>query len=528
MYRRDKNAQAWLTGANRLPTRNKVPPGRFQSTHHPSGSASTWKKPGNERGSCREDASQAKSGKGVDDWSTPGSAVTETPCPGGLGNGGVQLTAKPVDAEGHASDSLQQPNSPGVSIQGDKENSDQTGNEEKQLVLRAATPALEADEPEVESPVAPRSSLSQSAWEISIDGLGDARTPGHVAEATHDDGTSSHKDAYRATEGADIRNEIAPKHKLENVGGIIRKDPWMDEGDDDFIFRTRRFYEAFIVDWSSKICNDARPTFLEDGSNKLHWLCDVDTETGRLRGPIEQPPTFVDMEEEMRSKPSMRDHRRNWNSEYLITRENKARNKKARRLHHARILTRCETADPSHPPTPATPATPPPRKVEVNCVLRPATPSDLPGIVDIYNWEIKRGIRAWDTELVGEEDFRRVGRSCREAKLPFIVAVYHPIDLNDPNNWPSEAMWEEFKAWTASTVDGAPQFKKREPTVIGFGFMQPYDRGYGRGKHVGRTTVQMSVFVHHEYRRKRVGTAIMDRLLTHVSHLHCPGNMPHN
>ncbi|KAL2752889.1 hypothetical protein ACRALDRAFT_1072695 [Sodiomyces alcalophilus JCM 7366] len=524
MEYRNKAIQAWLMEANRLPTRNKVPPGRLPPSHLPSSPASTQKEPGNETGNSSKDASPAKSGGYVALPSTPDSAITKTSCLLDLGSGGVKLTVEHaevhnhvdvpnhVDAQDHVPDSPRQPGSSKTSIPREIENENQADNDQKQVVLRAVTPALKADEPEVESPVAPRSSMGQSAWEISIDGVDDTGPLDHVADLTEDDGTSSPRDTSWAMQGTiDIRNEIAPKHKLENVGGILRKDPWMDEGDDDFIFRTRSFYHAFIVDWSSRIPRHPRPTFLEDGGIEEHWFRDVDTETGRLREPVEQPPTFVDMHEEMELDPNLRDRRRDWTSAYLITRENKVRKRKARWLHHARTQAHGEVEGRL-----LLPPIPPPRKVEVDCVLRPAKPSDLAGIVDIYNWEIKRGIRAWDTELVDEEDFRRIGRSCKDAKLPFIVAVGRPVDLNDPSNWPSKVMWEEFKAWTATSVVDPPQFKKREPTVIGFAFMQPYDRGFGLGRHVGRTTVQLSVFVHHEYRRKHVGTALIDRLLTHI------------
>ncbi|ROT36052.1 hypothetical protein SODALDRAFT_328437 [Sodiomyces alkalinus F11] len=523
MEYRDKNAQSFLAGANRFPTRNKAPPGRYPPGRFPSVSASTSIKPPNEAQNSLKDASAAKSEHNMPDPSTPDTAITKMSCVPDLGHGEVKLTVDHVNSLDFIPNSPQQPSSSEIPLQLEAEKDTQEANDQKQLTWRPVTPRAEVDEPEVESPVVPKSPKSQSAWEISIDGIDSPGVVNQVAGITGDDVTGSSKDADQPVEGADIRNEIAPKHKLENVGGIIRKDPWMNEGDDDFIFRTREFYHAFIVDWNSRIAHDVRPTFLEDGSHELHWLCDIDTETGLLRPPVEQPATFVDMNDEMKLKPSLRDHRRNWNSEYLIARENRVRGKKARRLHQARTYARCEVEVDQPQPAP-----PPPGKVEVDCVLRPAKPSDLRGIVDIYNWEIKRGIRAWDTELVDDEDFRRIGRTCRDAKLPFIVAVHRPVDLNDAGNWPSKEMWEEFRAWSAASQMGGLQFKKREPTVIGFGFMQPYDSGFGRGKHVGRLTMKLSVFVHHEYRRKHVGTAIIDRLLTHTSHLHCTGSMPHN
>ncbi|KAM0324309.1 hypothetical protein ACHAQA_008086 [Verticillium albo-atrum] len=308
----------------------------------------------------------------------------------------------------------------------------------------------------------------------------------------------------------DIRNGIAPPHKLENVEGTIHKDPWMGEGDDDAHFLCESYNTRFVNAWRSHIPNDIRADFLENGENENHSKHPVNTETGTLMDRIEQPASTRNPEV---LTPVMKEHADLWTSNYLVMREIKLREKKrVQRLKREADMSPAPDLDVLEQTAQAT--------VQVNCYLRPAKQDDVGGILDIYNWEIKKGYRACDTSLISNEDVLTIGRKCHKQCLPFIVAVHEPINLSDPAIWPNRAAWEKYMQMPQKP-------SHEEPRIIGFAFCEGIKVGFGKGSHTGQQSIKLHLYVHHEYRSKNVGSALLDRILTHMSRFYVPDRIKH-
>lgn len=166
------------------------------------------------------------------------------------------------------------------------------------------------------------------------------------------------------------------------------------------------------------------------------------------------------------------------------------------------------------------PLTPPsvedrnPYKVEVECDLRPAMINDMEGVLQIYNNEIKYGIQTVDTELLTLADMKTVLEGCKRDYRPFIVAVKRELKF-DPRCWPSEEIFMEY----VRMKKAQPGAKEEEAKVLGFGLLTEYQAGLAGSWHgSGRYTARVHVYVDLDFRRKKLGTAILDRLLCLTSH----------
>ncbi|KAM0626705.1 hypothetical protein D7B24_006254 [Verticillium nonalfalfae] len=324
--------------------------------------------------------------------------------------------------------------------------------------------------------------------------------------------TLAFKNTINIVRSCDVRNEIGQPHKLEAIEGVIHKDPWMGEGDDDAHFMCQSYNSRFINAWLLQVPEDIRADFLGDSDIEEHSEHPINTDTGTLMARVEQPESTRNPET---LRPDHKKHADRWTSNYHIKSRIMMRERDAALVQQRQAtpvsINGCES---KVQPIPQ-------REVAVDCVLRPAKPNDVPGIIDIYNREIKKGHRALDSELVSENDLNAIGNSCRTQCLPFIVAIRQSPDLTDPSIWPSKAAWETFMQMPRKPV---PQ----PPLVIGFAFCETLKVGFGKGGHVGQQSVRLHVYTHHDYRRKNVGSALLDRILTHMSRSHIPDTTKHD
>lgn len=136
---------------------------------------------------------------------------------------------------------------------------------------------------------------------------------------------------------------------------------------------------------------------------------------------------------------------------------------------------------------------PNPNEVQTPCHLRPATESDMAAITAIYNQEIVDGHTVMDTKLVGENCFRRIYDQSLAEKMPFIVAV---------------------EGWYG-TISTTPQ------RVIGFSLVTAVSRGIaGSYDTLSRRGGKLLVIVRPEFRRRKVGTALIDIIVTNCTGWH--------
>lgn len=133
---------------------------------------------------------------------------------------------------------------------------------------------------------------------------------------------------------------------------------------------------------------------------------------------------------------------------------------------------------------------PNPNKVQIPCHLRPATELDIEAITDIYNHEIAEGYNVMDTNPLEEEDFYKMYNRCVTEKIPFIVAV---------------------KGWHG-------EIEEPHQTVVGFSLVTAVSLGItGSYETLSSPGGKLLVIVKPEYRRKKIGTALIDILMTNCT-----------
>lgn len=104
-------------------------------------------------------------------------------------------------------------------------------------------------------------------------------------------------------------------------------------------------------------------------------------------------------------------------------------------------------------------------------VIRPITKDDIAACLDIYNYEVVHGVATLDLE---------------------------PRTLREWQEW-YEAHSDEHHPIIVGTVDGV---------VAGYASLSPY-----RPKEAYKSTVELSIYIHQEYRSKGIATQLMDHIL---------------
>ncbi|EGY22132.1 uncharacterized protein VDAG_03570 [Verticillium dahliae VdLs.17] len=123
------------------------------------------------------------------------------------------------------------------------------------------------------------------------------------------------KNTINIDRSCDVRNEIGPPHKLEAIEGVINKDPWMGEGDDDAHFMCQSYNSRFINAWLLKVPEDIRADFLGDSDIEEHSEHPINTDTGTLMARVEQPESTRNPET---LRPDHKKHADRWTSNYHI------------------------------------------------------------------------------------------------------------------------------------------------------------------------------------------------------------------
>ena len=310
----------------------------------------------------------------------------------------------------------------------------------------------------------------------------------------------------------DIRNEIAPEHILQDWGGTWIETGWGNEPQQiNSILSSSSFLGSFILSWVEDIPDKVNTTFLHDRRGHPHWECDVDTDTGLLRKPVDFPATMIDLSQ-MSRETSWR--QQNWTSSLLMRREDLRLNNPNKRRHHGppgRGPPRGWADTPVALPISPLPRTdsnyrdtserePNPYAPTVPCHLRPAKKEDMEGVRAIYNLEVEKGTQALDTEPLALEHFVRILGITKELGMPFVVAVS------------GLALHSRHQRGPSSSYRGGAQ------QVLAFGYLAPWDLGLAWGMSGrSRMTARAHVYVHPEYRKKKLGHACLDKILSTAS-----------
>ncbi|CAJ2506148.1 Uu.00g002780.m01.CDS01 [Anthostomella pinea] len=269
--------------------------------------------------------------------------------------------------------------------------------------------------------------------------------------------------------------------------------------DDEEEFVIPPYLEDYVNNWNAKT-TECETDFLTIGVEN-HEDCDVDTLTGILMQPIDYPETKPDPSIPQSSKQSKTSQMAMAAREAHLDRTDPERKLK-RKL--AVAAKRKAAADAAKAEKAAADArekafleelhAPNPHEVKVPCHLRPAVESDMPGVAAIYNKEIDEGWRVIDAGKVSPDRFRQLFNGCREEKMPFVVALEGWHDPNITDN-----------------------------RVIGFAFIDAISRGImGAYSTHSRPGGRLTVVVDSEFRRKKVGTALIDVVMTACSTRYLP------
>ncbi|KAH6693640.1 hypothetical protein F5X68DRAFT_258525 [Plectosphaerella plurivora] len=292
----------------------------------------------------------------------------------------------------------------------------------------------------------------------------------------------------------DIRHRIAPVNKMVRFEGRLFQ-TGQEEKDQDEVLETEEFLVNFIDGWKAKL-----PKFEivpMNAKNLLQYAaCSIDTESSRYMKKIVQPPSKRDLAEFKECSHALRTHRDIWTSRVRAIMHIKRQKANAAKNPRRFVTT---TAPEGYVHT----ETKKPAVEDDECVLRPAIAEDMDGVAAIYNYEVFNSLRAWDTQKVPVSDFIGILNKCQEDCLPFIVAVRRPAD--------------DLELEVPDETTGEPE------KVLGFGFLESLDGGFGRGKHVGNMSCRMTLYVHADHRKKHIGSAIIDRTLICMSRTH-PGS----
>ncbi|KAI1186845.1 hypothetical protein F5B17DRAFT_431135 [Nemania serpens] len=219
----------------------------------------------------------------------------------------------------------------------------------------------------------------------------------------------------------------------------------------------------------------------------LHEDCDIDTYEGRPMTPIDYPKTRKqELMSRRQSEETSATAMRQFAAEIARRDPNvKLKQKESKR----RAAAMATEAMVDREPEPLL-EEPNPNEIQIPCHLRPAYESDIEAITAIYNHEIASGYKVMDTSPVGHDDFHNIYSECLVEKMPFVVAV-----------------------------EGSHEVIEKYPQrIIGFALITAVCRGIsGSYETLSRPGGKLLVIVKPEYRRKKVGTALLDILITNCT-----------
>ncbi|KAK4155188.1 hypothetical protein C8A00DRAFT_31985 [Chaetomidium leptoderma] len=361
---------------------------------------------------------------------------------------------------------------------------------------------------------APRPNMSYTGSSYSLPSLGSGF---NISDAgVEGEGSKSAKNHS----SSDIRNEIGLKHSILQSGNTWSKYNWADVNgrDDDERFKTTPYLDSFVKAWSHAVPSNV----LVDLEKDAYGKCDIDTTTGCFLQPITQPNAYFD---DSKKNGDLEWHRQNWTANLLMHRRittrygnqgfgtnnnNNRRNYPPRRVQNDEpvildeseyvVIQETEVFEPPayHRFVP-----------KVTCFLRPAEKFDMEAVRGIYNFEVQYGRQALDTQPLSLDEFEKIFDTAQQLGMPFVVAVRgsaRNLGLTKGN-------------LVTSRFDQVPlddDGRKRRGEVLGFAFLSAWHPGFGTTG-TSKGSAKLNVVVHSNYRRKKIGHSLVDRILISVS-----------
>ncbi|KAJ4398605.1 hypothetical protein N0V85_006233 [Neurospora sp. IMI 360204] len=297
----------------------------------------------------------------------------------------------------------------------------------------------------------------------------------------------------------DIRNEIGvevPMYRFNNEMGdpAIRFGHFYDGRNYDIGLQTEEYNKGLVEAWVQEVTVDAKASFK---SKRNHFNCDINPETGCFLAPVSHPLTRVSEAQD----PELRWRQMNWSSDLL--RKRKLASKRGGKFYRGEV--------------PPSSRQPPKVQLNVNiadlnvpqvpCHLRPAEASDMEAVASIYNSE---AIQKLDSAPLGAADFEEILTDTHGHELPFIVAVSGSARVDMLKDG------IRFESSHPQQMVLPPSLK--EGVVLGFAYLSVWKPGLaGSTTGTSRATVEAHVYVHTSWRRNKIGSTLLDRLMASVS-----------
>ncbi|PHH79874.1 hypothetical protein CDD82_2128 [Ophiocordyceps australis] len=144
------------------------------------------------------------------------------------------------------------------------------------------------------------------------------------------------------------------------------------------------------------------------------------------------------------------------------------------------------------------------------CRLRSVVPRDYEQIANIMNLELKmeHSPQVFEDGDFKADDVAAMDERCKLNRRPFIVALL-PDPLMDRTKWPLNSL-DAYQAYV--------RYKQTQEVdsliVVGFAVVQEARFGFKETVDAGsRLSGQIRIIVHPDWRQRRVGSALMDRIL---------------
>ncbi|KAL0473358.1 hypothetical protein QR685DRAFT_569427 [Neurospora intermedia] len=331
-----------------------------------------------------------------------------------------------------------------------------------------------------------------------LDWSGSQRSSLALSDFDFSDGPEQTKE-FSQKMSQDIRNEIGvevPMYRYNNELGnpTIRFGHFFDGQNYDLGLQTEDYNKNLVESWIRNVTADAKASL---NSKRDHFNCDINPETGCFLAPVAYPETRMSEAED----PELRWRQKNWSSELL--RKRKLATKRGGKYYRGEV--------------PPSSRQPPNVQISVNIAdlfvpqipmhLRPATASDMEAVASLYNSE---DVQKFDSVPLGPANFEKILTDTHGHELPFIVAVSGSARVDTlKDGIRFESNQPQQKVLPSNLQEGL---------VLGFAYLSVWKPGLAGSKTgTSRATAEAHVYVHTSWRRKKIGSALLDRLLASVS-----------
>ena len=273
--------------------------------------------------------------------------------------------------------------------------------------------------------------------------------------------------------------------------------------DENFHYRYALYLGAWLVSAADRSTNDPLVQWAETPE---HERCDVDTLTGELRSPVQQPNTVA-------GEKATDDDGNDITFKCSLTSYN-----------HMQIAIRyLETKRPEAVQTcnnlNGTTGFGEIEWPKADCVVRPAKESDLSAIAKIASIEAQ-GLDGCPQIILSQDavasEMKRLLDFCRNSFRPFIVAESKADVLLNRDQWPAAA----DKAY-AEYIKYKHTQPAEETNIVGFAFVSELKIGFLNMPCPGsRHSGQIRLVVDPKHRQNAHGTALLDKILQSVAAYH--------